>query len=400
MKKIIILAVMAALITSVCNAQLYVKSNGRVCINTDQSPRALFTIKGDHASSSNTYDGPPFNAEINVTRHGALSLVTDTATCRDAWYALYSRLESSYNTPIGFFSSVKGLDSNRVTGIKNYVYGGNNCYSIFGGLQSASVMSNGVGIYGSTSSTEIAPGGIYAGYFRGDVKATGTIYGTLVSPSSVSSPSQGGTTINLSEEATKGETITEKLRQVDLLQMERINQDGSIAANKAIKKATCINDEGEEVPAEDPVQTNLSPVSYGLAADQLKEVYPELVYEDKDGNYSINYIEIVPLLVQSIRELSAKVEALEAERDNPKAIKAKSSQMDIADNVNLSIPDKAQKIQLNIYDLSGKQVRTTDVNESGDVRLSTYTKGLPTGTYAYSLIVDGKKQKARKIMVK
>lgn len=400
MKRIIILAVMAALITSVCNAQLYVKSNGRVCINTDQSPRALFTIKGDHASSSNTNDGPPFNAEINVTRHGALSLVTDTATCRDAWYAQYSRLESSYNSPIGLYSIVKGLNSNRVTGIKNYVYGGNNCYSIFGGLSGTSTMTNGVGIFGSTISTEITPGGIYAGYFYGDVKATGTIYGTLVSPSSVSSPSQGGTTINLSEEATRGEGITEKLRQVDLLQMERINQDGSIAANKAIKKATCINDEGEEVPAEDPVQTKLSSVSYGLAADQLKEVYPELVYEDKDGNYSINYIEMVPLLVQSIKELSAKVEALEAERDNPKAIKGKSSQMDIADNVNLSIPDKAQKIHLNIYDLSGKMVRTTDVNESGDVRLSTYTKGLPTGTYAYSLVVDGKKQKARKIMIK
>ena len=348
MKKIIILAVLAALITSVCNAQLYVKSNGRVCINTDQSPRALFTIKGDHASSSNTNDGPPFNAEINVTRHGALSLVTDTATCRDAWYAQYSRLESSYNSPIGLYSIVKGLNSNRVTGIKNYVYGGNNCYSIFGGLSGTSTMTNGVGIFGSTISTEITPGGIYAGYFYGDVKATGTIYGTLVSPSSVSSPSQGGTTINLSEEATRGEGITEKLRQVDLLQMERINQDGSIAANKAIKKATCINDEGEEVPAEDPVQTKLSSVSYGLAADQLKEVYPELVYEDKDGNYSINYIEMVPLLVQSIKELSAKVEALEAERDNPKAIKGKSSQMDIADNVNLSIPDKAQKIHLNI----------------------------------------------------
>ena len=109
---------------------------------------------------------------------------------------------------------------------------------------------------------------------------------------------------------------------------------------------------------------------------------------------------MVPILVQAINELSAKVEVLEAERGNSKAIKAKSNQAGIVDNVNLSIPNKAQKIQLNIYDLSGKLVRTTDVNESGDVRLSTYTKGLPAGTYAYSLILDGKKQKARKIMVK
>lgn len=400
MKRIIILAALATLITSVCNAQLYVKSNGRVSISTNYTTSAAFSIKGPQTSSSNNFDGPPYNAQIFATRHGALSLDTDTATCRDAWTSLRLNFISAYSTPVGIQSTVKGLNSTKVTGLKSNVSGNNNCYSIFGGLQSASIMSNGVGIYGSTGNYEITPGGIYAGYFRGDVKATGTIYGTLVSPSSVSSPSQGGTTINLSEEATRGESITEKLRQVDLLQMERINQDGSIAANKAIKKATCINDEGEEVPAEDPVQTKLSSVSYGLAADQLKEVYPELVYEDMDGNYSINYIEMVPILVQAINELSAKLEALEAERDNPKAIKAKSSQMDIADNVKLSIPDKAQKIQLNIYDLSGKQVRATDVNESGNINLSAYTKGLPTGTYAYSLIVDGKKQKARKIMVK
>ena len=108
MKKTITLVLATFMVVS-GSAQLYVKSNGRVSINTDQSPRALFTIKGSHASSSNTYDGPPFNAEINVTRHGALSLVTDTATCRDAWYALYSRLESSYNTPIGFFQVLKAL---------------------------------------------------------------------------------------------------------------------------------------------------------------------------------------------------------------------------------------------------------------------------------------------------
>lgn len=108
---------------------------------------------------------------------------------------------------------------------------------------------------------------------------------------------------------------------------------------------------------------------------------------------------MVPILVQAINELSAKVEALEAERGNSKAIKARSSSMDVADNVNLSIPAKAQKIQLNIYDLSGKQVRTMDVNGSGDVRLSTYTKGLSAGTYAYSLIVDGKVRFSRKVIV-
>lgn len=278
MKKTITLVLATFMVVS-GSAQLYVKNNGRVSISTNYTTSAAFSIKGPQTSSSNNFDGPPYNAQIFATRHGALSLDTDTATCRDAWTSLRLNFISAYSTPVGIQSIVKGLNSTKVTGLKSNVSGNNNCYSIFGGLQSASVMSNGVGIYGSTSNYEITPGGIYAGYFRGDVKATGTIYGTLVSPSSVSSPSQGGTTINLSEEATRGETITEKLRQVDLLQMERVNQDGSLAANKVIEKENILDENWKDVSAEEPIQTKLSSVSYGLAADQLKEVYPELVYE-------------------------------------------------------------------------------------------------------------------------
>ena len=380
MKKTITLILAMIMVVS-GSAQLRVDTLGRVSIYPLQSTSG-------------------YSATIHAAQGGGISIETIDHTPERTGYGLKVDVVTQDTYGAGVYSRVAGYNTSfafGVRGVSEYSY-----FSIgtFGGI--GYNYNRGAGIYGSSISTPSAPpygNGIYAGYFYGDVKATGTIYGTLVSPSSVSSPSQGGTTINLSEEATRGETITGKLRQVDLLQMERVNQDGSVAANKVVEKETILDENGEDVSAEEPIQTKLPSISYGLAADQLKEVFPELVYEDKDGNYSINYVEMVPLLVQSIKELSAKVEALEAERDNPKAIKAKSSQMDIADNVNLSIPDKAQKIQLNIYDLSGKLVRTTDVNGSGDVRLSTYTKGLPAGTYAYSLIVDGKKKKARKMIV-
>ena len=388
-----------AMFMAICgNAQLIVNQYGMVGIGLDHL-----------STSSNTLtigkkDLTGYGTSIYSRSNGILYLYNDTTNFNPT-NGLYIKYIS--NKDITYANKVRayGNGINEVIGTLSIAQNCKKACGVFGGLTNTDNIECGVGVYGSSHPTyTLLPMGIYAGYFRGDVKATGTIYGTLVSPSSVSSPSQGGTTINLSEEATRGESITEKLRQVDLLQMERINQDGSIAANKAIKKATCINDEGEEVPAEDPVQTELSSISYGLAADQLKKVYPELVYEDKEGNYSINYIEMVPLLVQSIKELSAEVATLKEQlgvQDPKKSVmKARSKQGEDADNVQLTIPDEAQKITLNIYDLSGKLVRTTDVSESGDIRLSTYTKGLPVGTYAYSLIVDGKKQKARKIMMK
>lgn len=71
--------------------------------------------------------------------------------------------------------------------------------------------------------------------------------------------------------------ISERLQNIDLLQWERKVED----ANEETSRA-----------------------SYGLAADQVREVFPELVIEDEHGDPCINYVEMVPLLVQTIKELN------------------------------------------------------------------------------------------------
>ena len=55
--------------------------------------------------------------------------------------------------------------------------------------------------------------------------------------------------------------------------------------------------------------------SYGVMAHELEEVLPQAVSGDKDAEemQSVDYSKIVPLLVKSIQELSAKLEALECQ---------------------------------------------------------------------------------------
>ena len=55
--------------------------------------------------------------------------------------------------------------------------------------------------------------------------------------------------------------------------------------------------------------------SYGVMAHQLQEVLPQAVTGDKDAEemQSVDYSKIVPLLVKSIQELSAKLESLECQ---------------------------------------------------------------------------------------
>jgi hypothetical protein len=49
----------------------------------------------------------------------------------------------------------------------------------------------------------------------------------------------------------------------------------------------------------------------GLIAQELREVLPEAVVERDNGYLAVDYHKVIPLLVESIKELSAKVDALE-----------------------------------------------------------------------------------------
>ena len=63
--------------------------------------------------------------------------------------------------------------------------------------------------------------------------------------------------------------------------------------------------------------------SYGFIAQELNEVFPNIVNEPKNNEdfYSINYTSIIPLLVKSIQELTTKIENIQEEINNLKIIK-------------------------------------------------------------------------------
>ena len=375
MKKTITLILAMFMVVSV-SAQLKVKSNGNVkAERVHISERDSLSWNGDYSLFCDLYGDTLANAT-----------------------AIYGRVDANV-TPVSGATNVIGIRG-EATGC-TYTYGvkgsaiGGAAYGVYGLLPPVNYGVNyGAAIYGTTNTSPIVLDSSWAGYFDGMVKITNGlwvtgygIHGTLYSRSA---PDNSFSTANQVFGETNENDVSDKLSTLQLGTFHETLIDNNVTRNETEYSSV----EKHSAPETD------TRLHYGLSAEQLEETFPDLVTEDKDGNKYINYVEMVPILVQAINELSAKVEALEAERGNSKAIKAKSAHVDIADNVNLTIPNKAQKIQLNIYDLSGKMVRATDVNESGDIGLSAYTKGLPAGTYAYSLIVDGKKQKARKIMVK
>jgi hypothetical protein len=52
--------------------------------------------------------------------------------------------------------------------------------------------------------------------------------------------------------------------------------------------------------------------NFGLIAQEVKPIIPEIVGEDKDGLLCLQYERLVPILVNALKEEKAKREALEA----------------------------------------------------------------------------------------
>lgn len=51
---------------------------------------------------------------------------------------------------------------------------------------------------------------------------------------------------------------------------------------------------------------------YGFSAQEVQKIYPHLVQKDQFGNLAVNYVEMVPLLLQVIKDQEARIQALEA----------------------------------------------------------------------------------------
>jgi len=68
---------------------------------------------------------------------------------------------------------------------------------------------------------------------------------------------------------------------------------------------------------------NLRPVSFnwksdnrediGLVADEVKEVYPQLVKSDAEGNaLGVNYSKLTAILIKAVQDLSSRISSLES----------------------------------------------------------------------------------------
>ncbi|MBQ9498575.1 MAG: T9SS type A sorting domain-containing protein [Bacteroidaceae bacterium] len=283
------------------------------------------------------------------------------------------------------------------------------------------VIQNGAAILGTVQSgysfTLNQP---YAGYFYGNVQTTGSlsstggISGTFLS----SAPSYSATRSTTSAqplELTGGAS-----RLISGLTAQTFYQDQTrLLSSKAARNQTSdslIYLSENELPLSTMEEQVLTKQHYGLDAEQLEAVFPDLVYENEDGSKSINYVEMVPILVQAINELQSQVNELKAGQegavkkatgisDTPESVQLlslsqnKPNPFSTATDIEVSVPETVQTAILYIYDLQGKKVQQVDINARGKQTVRVDGADLAEGMYLYSLIADGKVVETRRMIV-
>lgn len=422
MNKIVLFSVLLICAFSSIHAQLKVDSVGKVEIGTPAAESAKLNIDMVGAK----------NGLYLYYSEGTTS--TDTIT--KGAYIYVSNLNQTDGIT-GILGQAAGRKVNtQVIGVhgiaRNASMGSGIPLGVAGQFSRTNSSTKGAGIYGSNTYNiyNSRVDSLYAGFFdgltkvRGKLIVTGGIQGTLLTRSSSGEEtgrSNGELLSNQMSDRLSGLTTQSYYwdAPADMTAAGTIRQDAEPSAFDWKDSNSGSGDEVIQIPEYSAIDRQLyAKQHYGLSADQLEDVFPDLVYEDENGNKSINYMEMVPILVQAINELSAKVAALEGGTNAKRAKKAATANSNSKSDVTLlslgqnkpnpfgatttidvSVPETVQTAFIYVYDLQGKKVDQIDIAARGKQSIQLTTANLTDGMYLYSLIADGKVVETRRMIV-
>ena len=372
-------------------SQLYVDNSGHTALGDWQDTDALLTVKPS---------SPSFLQNL-------VSLESTTSSCA---LRIYNHTPTSIlgnNNVVGveIFCQVQPYRDN--VGIRSYALTGDalNTGSSYGVISKAGYGCNGwnYGICASLLGPHDGAGvystvidypdgyqitGQWAGFFNGDVKVVGSLTANTLTQTS---------DYRLKENIRQlGNDNLSKLMDMNVVKYKFKNYEISLGDTATVPHY-----------AFDDNNPLLKSDHFGLIAQELMEIYPELVIEGQDGYLTVNYVELIPILVKSIQELNEKVEELERVPDKaPNRNSPTLSQSQIKYNqvvlyqndpnpftenttIRCQIPQGISSAVLYIYDMNGRQINSINIAERGEVSITIEGNSLDAGIYLYSLITDG-----------
>lgn len=155
----------------------------------------------------------------------------------------------------------------------------------------------------------------------------------------------------------------------------------------------------------------------GFIAQEVREVIPEIVHVDKDGEHSMNYTAMIPLLVEAIKEQQNQIILLENKLSDIEQLSSTDEGLRLGDITSFStnypnpfststtvdyyILKTVNTAKIIIYDSSGTTINTFDLKDRGiKSQLVINKNSLKSGIYFYTLIADNVVIGTKKMLVK
>jgi hypothetical protein len=203
---------------------------------------------------------------------------------------------------------------------------------------------------------------------------------------------------------------------------------------------------GDSFTADDITYANNEPKHYGFISQEVASVIPEIVKDVQTPNTvkALNYIEIIPLLVEGIKAQQLIITQLQDQINSccnkPAGIQMNNNiQIDTSNNklqktnfgttgdginmnksnitlgakryqnnpnpftentsIDFEIPLSTTKAALYIYNLQGEQIKSIPINARGKSNIILSGNDLKAGSYFYTLIVDNSEIDTKKMIL-
>lgn len=195
--------------------------------------------------------------------------------------------------------------------------------------------------------------------------------------------------------------------------IEELDNAGALLKNLVPVSYVLVSEESQAENSENNLQTfsnegendaSAARHQYGFLAQDVREIFPDLVYEDADGMLSLDYQGFIPILVDAVKSLQTTVEQ-QAETIRTLTGQQTGQQYDGTVVASLSqnrpnpfntstviscvVPESVANAFLCVYDLNGNQKMRRDISARGDVDVTIDGNSLYAGMYIYTLIADG-----------
>lgn len=395
-----------SLVSNTAFSQLKVFTNGKSIFGPSTAASSLSTISvncSGRSDSELTVKG--VEQAIYAYREGEASnwgvAIKNISPVGTANFSVGVRSEAYSETPFPSYRSfgLMGIAGNATSGWN---------YGVFGRLKGT---QNGAGVYGTVADAEngVNTGGQYAGYFNGatkvvgDLTVTGRINGIVLSAAAPAS-NMANTYSAASSSLEEDNGVSDKIGCLNMVPYY-------IPQGQTMRTASAESSDTIEavVPMSDIEKQKLEKVHYGLSAEQLKVVFPDLVYENEDGTSAINYMELIPVLVQTINELNSRISVLEGNANGSLANRRSSNKATSSSNamnvdnttstIDLKIGADAGNAEVIVYDMNGIAVKKLNTENHGNVSFNLLDEGLKPGCYICTMTVDGRTVSTKRIAI-